>query len=75
MWASWVWSRRVALGAVAALFGAGAFRMLASHALGPAAVLFFLAIVAGWVAAYGGGRHKSMSDDRRVHQERLRRYK
>ena len=75
MWASWLWSRRVVLGAVAALFGVGACRLLASNALGPAAVLFFLAIVVGWVAVYGGGRHQSMSDDRRVHQERMRRYK
>jgi hypothetical protein len=74
VWAAWIWSRRVALGAIAALFGAGAFRLLASNAIAPAAVLLFLAIVAGWVAAYGGGRHKSMSDDRQVHQKRLKRY-
>lgn len=75
MWAAWVWSRRVALGAIAALFAAGAFCLLASNAIVPAAVLLFLAIGAAWVAAYGGGRCMSMSDDRRVHQERLRRYK
>lgn len=75
MWASWLWSRRVALGAVAVLFAVGAFRLLVSEAFVPAAVLLFLAIAACWVAAYGGGRQQSVSDDRRVHQERMKRYK
>jgi hypothetical protein len=75
MWASWLWSRRVALGAIAALFVVGAFRLFVSEAFGPAAVALFLAIAACWVAAYGGGRQQSVADDRGVHQERMKRYK
>ena len=37
--------------------------------------LFFLAVGAGWVAIFGAGRSKSISDDRSVHNERVRRYK
>lgn len=37
--------------------------------------LIFLAVSAGWVAIFGAGRSKSMSDDRSVHNERVRRYK
>lgn len=75
MWAIWLWFRRVVLGAIALLFGAGAFHLLATQAIFPAVVSFFLACMSAWVAAYGGGRYKSMSDDRAVHQERKRRYK
>ncbi len=75
MWLSWLWLRRVALGTIAALFAAGAFHLAAGNALGAAALLFVLAIVVAWVAAYGGGRHKSAVDDRRIHNERVDRYK
>jgi hypothetical protein len=75
MWTTWLWSRRVALGGIAVLFGVGAFYLLANGAVGPAALLFFLAAIAAWVAVYGGGRHKSISDDRAAHQERMKRDK
>jgi hypothetical protein len=75
MWASWLWSRRVALGAIAALVAVGAAHLFASGAWLPAAVLSFLAIAAGWVAVYGGGRQQSVADDRQVHQERMKRYR
>jgi hypothetical protein len=35
---------------------------------------FFLAGMATWVAVYGAGYKKCMSDDRRVHKERKKRY-
>jgi hypothetical protein len=74
MWAVWLWSRRVVLGVVALLFGAGALHFFTNGSIVPAAVSLCLALMSAWVAAYGGGRHKSMADDRAVHEERKRRY-
>lgn len=79
MAAIWILHRTLAVGAVALVALAVAFLELTSqransNVLGFIA-LVFLAIAAGWVAIFGAGRSKSISDDRSVQRERVRRYK
>ena len=75
MYRGWLWARRVVLGAVSLMFAAGAIAtVLFGGPLAAAAALAVFAVVAGWVAAYGGGRVQSFDDDIAVHRERARRY-
>ncbi|OWQ47027.1 hypothetical protein CDL60_11570 [Roseateles noduli] len=75
MYRGWVWARRLVLGAVSLAFATGAIALvLLGGPLAGAAVPAVLAVVAGWVAAFGGGRVQSFSDDVAVHRERARRY-
>lgn len=79
MAALWLWGRRLVLGSISALFALGAWHAAQSVGvladLGLVALFGLLSFVAGWVAVFGGGRSKSMSDDYTVHAERMRRYK
>ncbi|HEY1396538.1 hypothetical protein [Roseateles sp.] len=75
MYRGWLWVRRVVLGAVSLVLAAGAIATaLLDGPLAASAVLAVFAVVAGWVAAYGGGRVQSFGDDVAVHRERARRY-
>jgi hypothetical protein len=75
---AWLWFRRLALGAVAAFWFAF-FWWIADRATSwkgyfGAGFMLLLVVIALWVAMLGGGRHKSATDDLRVHQERRARY-
>lgn len=75
MYSGWVWARRVLLGGVALVSAIGALLVLVMGGpLSAVAVMAAFAALAGWVAAFGGGRSQSFDDDRRVHRERARRY-
>lgn len=75
----WILHRALAVGVVALVTLVAAFREFTSE--GPdsnflsLAALIVLALGFAWVAIFGAGRSKSMSDDRSVHNERVRRYK
>lgn len=69
----WVWCRRLVLGTVAAMFFFFAGQLAQTDVL-PAIFVASLGFMAAWVGWFGGGREKSLSDDRRVHRERKRRY-
>ena len=75
----WLWFRRLTVGSVGALLLSAAVA-LAIHAASlreaaaVAALAFFSALVF-WVALFGGGRERSMSDDLRVYLDRKARYK
>ncbi|MNV92376.1 hypothetical protein D3C71_1869670 [compost metagenome] len=75
----WILHRALAVGVVALVTLVAAFREFTSA--GPdsnflsLAALIVLALGFAWVAIFGAGRSKSMSDDRSVHNERVRRYK
>ena len=75
---AWLWTRRLVVGGVGVLFLAAGFLAWRSSAqgisLGIVAVLF-LGVFALWVAFYGAGRARSMSDDREIHAKRKARYK
>lgn len=43
--------------------------------MGVAFVVGLLAFLAGWVGWFGGGRSRSLADDRRIHAARRRRYR
>ena len=78
MASTWLWFRRLALGSVAVVWFAF-FWWIADRATSwqgyvAASFMLLLAVMALWVAILGGGRHKSASDDLRVHQERKARY-
>jgi hypothetical protein len=79
MFGLWLWGRRLVLGSISALFALGTWHAAQSANVladfGLVALFGFLSFVAGWVAVFGGGRSKSMSDDGSVHAERMRRYK
>lgn len=79
MHALWVWSRRLLLGGISGLLAFGAFAILGRGGgysdWGVVAIFGLLSFMAAWVAVFGGGRHASTSDDRRVHHERMGRYK
>ncbi len=79
MAAIWMLHRALAVGVVALVTLAAAFRELTYAGLDsnflPLAALIVLAGGFVWVAIFGAGRSQSMSDDRRVHNERVRRYK
>jgi hypothetical protein len=70
----WLLFRRIACFTVAAFFLLVGTRSLLNGFIAPS---FFCLVVAGmavWVGIYGGGRRRSITDDRRVHTERKRRY-
>jgi len=75
MFALWVWARRLVLGSISALCAFGTWHALQGQEFRVAMPLAFFAVMAGWVAVYGGGKSRSMSDDRRVHRQRMKRYK
>ncbi|MBU0748414.1 MAG: hypothetical protein KKB08_21805 [Gammaproteobacteria bacterium] len=79
MAAIWMVHRALAVGVVGLVALAVAILELTSMRPGSDlwsfGALIFLAVAAGWVAIFGAGRFKSMSDDRSVHNERVRRYK
>jgi hypothetical protein len=75
---AWLVARRMVVGSVAIVFGWAAFA-LASRAGSPAdfvgaGVFALLALLAGWIALFGGGVAYSMSDDARVYRLRRARY-
>jgi prepilin signal peptidase PulO-like enzyme (type II secretory pathway) len=74
----WLGLRRVLVGMVAAAFGSLAFLLaLQSSTVGAllvAGLFGLLALLAFWVAVFGGGRLRSMSDDTAAHRFRLARY-
>ena len=77
--AAWLWFRRVTVGCVGAVFAYAAF-VFAQHAVSAGdvatvAAVALLSAVAFWVALFGAGRQRSMSDDLSVHLERKARYK
>lgn len=75
MYKGWLWARRAVLGTVALLFVLAAIAVVVlGGPLIAAGAMTVFALVAGWVAAYGGGRVQSFDDDRHVHRERARRY-
>jgi hypothetical protein len=78
MYAIWLWSRRLVLTGISALLAFAAVVVIQKgsslHDYGVVALLLFLSFMAGWVAVFGSGRQKSMSDDRAVHRERRKRY-
>jgi len=75
---TWLWFRRLAVGTVAVMFFS-----LAAHGalhfregdLGGVLITTALGFFALWVALFGGGRARSMSDDLSVHRRRRSRYK
>lgn len=76
MYGAYLWARRLLLGGIALAFGTASVWSLVkgmdfAMAL-PAAVLSGMA---GWVALFGAGRDKSMSDDLAVHRARRKRYR
>ena len=75
---AWLWTRRLVIGGVGVFFLASGFLAWRSSAqgisLGIVAVLF-LGAFALWVAFYGAGRARSISDDRAIHARRKARYK
>ena len=79
MMALWLWGRRLVLGSISGLLALGTWLVAQrAHVLvdfGLVALFGFLSFVAGWVALFGGGRNRSMSDDRSVQAGRMRRYK
>ncbi|MFN7856224.1 MAG: hypothetical protein ACK5OA_06535 [Acidovorax sp.] len=75
MFSLWVWARRLVLGSASALFAFGTWHALRGQELLVAGSSAVFAVMAGWVAIYGGGKSRSMSDDRRVHRQRMKRYK
>jgi hypothetical protein len=76
----WLWGRRLILGSISVLLAFGTV-----HSAQNAMVFgdFWLVVLiggslsffAGWVAVFGAGKSTSMSDDRNIHSERVRRYK
>lgn len=75
LYQGWLWGRRLVLGAVALICALGAIAIaILGGPLGAAAALAVFAAIAGWVAAFGGGRVQSFDDDIAVHRERARRY-
>lgn len=71
----WICARGLVLGGISLLLAVAAWNAWRDSQLGMAAFCVFLAFLAGWIAAFGGGRLKSMSDDRLVHRRRMNRYK
>lgn len=70
----WLLFRRVACFLVAAFFLLVAVMGALSRSVG---IAFFCLLIAGfatWVGMYGAGRRRHMLDDRKVHEERKRRY-
>jgi hypothetical protein len=75
---SWVWTRRVTVGSVGLAFlifsAYGLLHYQSGDALGISTALF-LGVFSLWVAFYGAGRQRSMTDDREIHLKRKARYK
>jgi hypothetical protein len=78
MFGIWVWGRRLILGSIALLLGYAAIvAAVAARSIedyGMALLAGSLSGMAGWVALFGGGINRSMGDDRRVHEQRTKRY-
>ena len=76
---AWLWFRRITVGGVGAVLAYAAFafaqRAVSAGEVATIAALALLSAVAFWVALFGGGRQRSMSDDLSVHVERKARYK
>lgn len=76
MYDTYLWARRLVLGGIALALGAAAFGMaLAGMDLTAILLVGGLALFTGWVALFGAGRSKSMSDDLQTHRERRKRYR
>jgi hypothetical protein len=75
----WLWGRRLMLGSISVLLALGTLQSAQNAKVlgdfGLVMLLGFLSFIAGWVAVFGAGKSKSMSDDRSIHSERMRRYK
>ena len=70
----WTWGRRLILSAIAGVFLYMAFQF-AHVNVGIAILVTCLGLMSAWVGWFGGGRLKSLADDRRVYNERKERYK
>lgn len=75
---SWLAVRRMIVGAIAVAMGWAAFLLAiransAAH-FAVAGLVALLAVVAGWVAFFGGGVSRSMADDSGVYRRRRDRY-
>lgn len=75
MHGTYLWVRRIVLGATSILFGFLTWYAAQQGAVLSALFCAALTFVAGRVAMYGGGVHKSMSDDVAVDRQRTDRYK
>lgn len=72
----YLWGRRLVLGSIALALGAAAIGMLLTGQDLTAIVLVGgLSCFAAWVALFGAGKSKSLSDDLATHRERSKRYR
>jgi hypothetical protein len=75
---AWLWTRRLVVGGVGMLFlimGFLVWRSSPQETILATVALLSLGVFALWVAFYGAGRSRSMSDDRAIHARRVARYK
>jgi hypothetical protein len=70
-----LWTRRIVLGGLALLLSVAAAMSLADDDFLLSIVLAFFALFVTWVAWFGAGRSRSITDDVSVHRERQRRYR
>ena len=70
----WICVRGFILGGASLLLAFAAWFAWQENRLGMLTLCAVLAFVSGWVAAFGGGKFTSMSDDRRIHGQRMKRY-
>jgi hypothetical protein len=76
MYGTYLWARRVLLGGIALAFGAASvWALLKGMDFAMAILAAVLSGMAGWVALFGAGRDKSLSDDLAVHRARRKRYR
>lgn len=71
----WICLRGFVLGGISLLLVFAAWLAWQESRFGLLALCAILAFVSGWLAVIGGGRFLSMSDDRRVHRQRIKRFK
>ncbi len=76
LYGTYLWVRRLVLGGCALLLlvlAIVAFKM--SQDLTTTLLIAGLSVFVGWVAIFGAGEEKSISDDLRIHRERRKRYR
>ncbi|MFG6464349.1 hypothetical protein ACG04Q_22460 [Roseateles sp. DXS20W] len=71
----WLWFRRIALVCAAIFFGYVGIRGGLENESVALLVGLVLCALSLWVAVFGGGKQKSLSDDHEIHQRRRARYK
>lgn len=76
LYGTYLWVRRVVLGGCALLLVVLAIvAFKTSQDLTSILLIAGLSMFVGWVAIFGAGEEKSMSDDLRIHRERRKRYR